>query len=139
MKAMALINKSAGAVARNGDIERAVRDGFAERGVEADVRLVNGREVGELSWRFVAENKSRSGQGSILVVGGGDGTLHSPLSNHQPIIPFDKVQAGGNLLEWRGPGRGHPPERAPPCSRDAGLRRLAQQSPQAFEVSVGSN
>ena len=80
LKVVALINKSAGAVARRGDIERAVRDGFAERGVEADVRLVEGREIGELSQRFVAENKSRSGHGSILVVGGGDGTLGSAAS-----------------------------------------------------------
>lgn len=74
---MALINKRAGAAARNGDIAKAVRDGFAERGVEADVRLVEGQEVAELARRFVAESKSRSGHGSILVVGGGDGTLGS--------------------------------------------------------------
>ncbi|GLQ79641.1 diacylglycerol kinase [Mesorhizobium huakuii] len=80
LKVVALINKSAGAVARKGDIDRAVRDGFAARGVEADVRLVEGREIGELSQRFVAENKSRSGHGSILVVGGGDGTLGSAAS-----------------------------------------------------------
>ena len=77
MKVLALINKSAGTAARTGDIERAVRDGLAERGVAADVRLVSGREVGELSRRFVAENKSGSGHASILVVGGGDGTLGS--------------------------------------------------------------
>lgn len=80
LKVLALINKNAGAAARKGDIERAVRDGFAERGIEADVRLVDGRKVGELARRFVGENKSRSGRGSILVVGGGDGTLSSAAS-----------------------------------------------------------
>ncbi|QKD05345.1 diacylglycerol kinase family lipid kinase [Mesorhizobium loti R88b] len=80
MKVMALINKSAGAAARKGDIAKAVRDGFAERGVETDVRLVDGREVEELARRFVAENRSRSGHGLTLVVGGGDGTLGSAAS-----------------------------------------------------------
>jgi diacylglycerol kinase family enzyme len=80
LKVLTLINKNAGAAARKGDIERAVRDGFAERGIEADVRLVDGREVGELARSFVGENKSRSGRGSILVVGGGDGTLSSAAS-----------------------------------------------------------
>ncbi|PBB65280.1 hypothetical protein CK228_28870 [Mesorhizobium sp. WSM4312] len=80
MKVMALINKGAGAAVRKGDIARAVRDAFAERGAEADVRLVDGREVGELARRFVADNKSTSDHGSRLVVGGGDGTLGTAAS-----------------------------------------------------------
>jgi len=80
VKVLALINKSAGAAARRDDIERAVRDGLAERGVEADTRLVDGREVAELAQRFVFENKSTPGHGSLLVVGGGDGTISSAAS-----------------------------------------------------------
>lgn len=74
-----LINQSAGAVARGGDIEKRVRDGFARRGVEAEVRLMPGREIGEIALSYVAEN-STSGHRSTLVVGGGDGTLGTAAS-----------------------------------------------------------
>lgn len=79
MRVLALINQSAGAVARGGDIEKRVRDGFARRGVEAEVKSVPGRQIGEIARGFVAAN-STSGHRSTLVVGGGDGTLGTAAS-----------------------------------------------------------
>ncbi|WP_095198528.1 diacylglycerol/lipid kinase family protein [Mesorhizobium carmichaelinearum] len=79
MRALALINQSAGAVARSGDIEKLVRDGFAKRGIHADVKLVAGHQIGEMAQGFVAE-RPRSGDRRVLVVGGGDGTLGSATS-----------------------------------------------------------
>jgi diacylglycerol kinase family enzyme len=76
---LALINQSAGAAARTGDIEKLVRDGFTKRGIEADVKLVAGRQIGEIARGFVADN-SRSGFRSTLIVGGGDGTLGTAAS-----------------------------------------------------------
>jgi diacylglycerol kinase family enzyme len=76
---LALINQSAGAAARIGDIEKLVHDGFKKRGIEADVKLVAGCQIGEIARGFVAAN-SRSGRRSILVVGGGDGTLGTAAS-----------------------------------------------------------
>lgn len=74
MKVLALINQRAGTAARSGDIEKLVREGFAQRGIEAEVRLVAGPRIGELAKSFVDE-QVRSGHRSILVAGGGDGTL----------------------------------------------------------------
>ncbi|MGX5829935.1 diacylglycerol/lipid kinase family protein [Mesorhizobium sp. 43Arga] len=76
---MALINQRAGAAARSGDIVKLVRDGFAKRGIETDVKLVDGPQLGEIARGFVADN-SRSGYRSTLVVGGGDGTLGTAAS-----------------------------------------------------------
>jgi diacylglycerol kinase family enzyme len=88
VKVLALINKNAGAATRQGDVETVVRDEFAGRGIEADVRLVDGGQVGELARTFVDENRARCGHDSIIVVGGGDGTLGSAAS----------ALAGSNLV-----------------------------------------
>jgi diacylglycerol kinase family enzyme len=74
LKVLALINQRAGTAARSGDIEKLVREGFAQRGIEADVRLVAGPRIGELAKSFVDEQVG-SGHRSTLVAGGGDGTL----------------------------------------------------------------
>lgn len=79
MRALALINQSAGAAARSGNIEKLIRDGFAKRGIDAEVKLVTGHQIGEMAQRFVAE-RPRSGDRRVLVVGGGDGSLGSAAS-----------------------------------------------------------
>ncbi|WP_244497803.1 diacylglycerol/lipid kinase family protein [Mesorhizobium sp. Root695] len=79
LRALALINQRAGAAARSGDIEKLIREGFAKRGIDADVKLVAGRQIGEIARGFVAE-RPRSGDRRVLVVGGGDGTLGSAAS-----------------------------------------------------------
>jgi diacylglycerol kinase family enzyme len=72
LNVLALINQSAGAVTRNPDIETLVRHGFAQRGIEATVKVVTGRQIGEIARGFVAEHSTPDLR---IVVGGGDGTL----------------------------------------------------------------
>ena len=79
MKALALINKGAGAAARSGDVEKLVRDGFAKRGIDADVKLLAGHQIGDTARGFVSERPT-SADRRVLVVGGGDGTLGSAAS-----------------------------------------------------------
>jgi diacylglycerol kinase family enzyme len=89
LRTLALINQSAGAAARIGDIEELVRDGLAKRGIDADVRLVAGHQIGEIAQGFAAESP-QSGDRRVLVVGGGDGTLGSAAS----VLAGTKVALG---------------------------------------------
>lgn len=78
MKVLVLINSGAGSIIRtnNDDLEKRLRSGFQTRGVEAEMRFVEGQEVGEMARSFVAA-KSPGDHPRTLVAGGGDGTLRS--------------------------------------------------------------
>lgn len=127
MRALALINKGAGAAARSGDIETLVRDGFAKRGIDADVKLVAGHQIGESAQGFVSESP-KSGDQSVLVVGGGDGTLGSAAS----ALAGTKVALGvlplGTLNHFA-------KDLGLPIELDAALDAIAANKPVAVDVA----
>ncbi|WP_136619699.1 MULTISPECIES: diacylglycerol/lipid kinase family protein [Mesorhizobium] len=127
MRILALINKGAGAAARSGDIEKLVRDGFAKRGIEADVKLVAGRQIGEIARGFVADN-SKSAHRSVLVVGGGDGTLGTAAS----------ALAGTNLVLGvlpLGTLNHFAKDLGLPIELDAAIDAIAASNPMAVDVA----
>src|SRR3954452_3759851 len=74
MKALVLLNESAGTLAASKDGGEAarIREGFAAHGVEADVRLVPPDDLGR-----VAQEAARDAGVAAVVAGGGDGTLNT--------------------------------------------------------------
>jgi diacylglycerol kinase family enzyme len=71
------MNSGAGAFnqALAADVEGALVESFAERGVEADIRFVDGDGLHEAAERALAE--ARRGEADAIVVGGGDGSVRS--------------------------------------------------------------
>jgi YegS/Rv2252/BmrU family lipid kinase len=79
MHALVLLNATAGTAQRDPEgFRKRVHDGFAARGVDADVRLIKGADVLALAEAFVSDSAGRPG--SVLVVGGGDGTIGCAVS-----------------------------------------------------------
>jgi diacylglycerol kinase family enzyme len=87
MKALVLINSGAGSLLRPGprDEARRIGDRLRRMGIDADVRTVDGREIGEAVRAAVA-----SPEIDMIVAGGGDGTLNAVASE---LIDTDKVFA----------------------------------------------
>jgi diacylglycerol kinase family enzyme len=81
MKFLVLLNPTAGSGkgARPGEFANSIRDGFGKRGIEAEVRLVNGSSIVDTARVFVNQHLRVKG-GGVLVVGGGDGTVSSAAS-----------------------------------------------------------
>lgn len=81
MRVLVLLNAGAGSIkqANSNDLKQQLRSGLQARGLEADVRLVEGRDIAGLAREFVG-SKPPGDEPSILVVGGGDGTLGSAAS-----------------------------------------------------------
>lgn len=84
MDVLTLINDGAGSVAKTGEVKELVRQGLLERGVKADVRMVPGREIGKIAKSFVSDFPPRS----VVLVGGGDGTISAAAS---ALAGTDKV------------------------------------------------
>lgn len=70
-----------GSLSPASDFNSVIRQGFGERGIDVDVKQVQGGEIAKLAKAFLADHEAtqRDGQ-SALVVGGGDGTLGSVAS-----------------------------------------------------------
>jgi diacylglycerol kinase family enzyme len=81
MKFLVLLNPKAGLGkgAPANEFAKCVRDGFGKRGIEAEVRLVQGSKIVDTARVFVNQYSQVKG-GGALVIGGGDGTLSSVAS-----------------------------------------------------------
>ncbi|WP_027062415.1 diacylglycerol/lipid kinase family protein [Mesorhizobium loti] len=127
MRALAIINRGAGAAARSGDIEKLVRDGLKKRGIDADVKLLAGHQIGDIAQRFVSEGP-KSGDRRVLVVGGGDGTLGSAAS----ALAGTKVALGvlplGTLNHFA-------KDLGLPIELDAAMDGIAANKPVAVDVA----
>jgi diacylglycerol kinase family enzyme len=83
MPVLVLINAMAGTALRSGrpDLTDLIRNGLRDRGVTAEVRLAPGSEITGLAQAFVRDiGESVDRKQSLLVVGGGDGTVGSVAS-----------------------------------------------------------
>jgi diacylglycerol kinase family enzyme len=74
MRALVLLNESAGTLAasKDGDEAARIREGFAAHGVDADVRTVSPDDMERVS-------RDAAGDAAVaaVVAGGGDGTLNT--------------------------------------------------------------
>jgi diacylglycerol kinase family enzyme len=83
MTCLVLLNASSGSIqrSRNGGFDRLVREGLQRRGIAAEVRLVKSGRIAKAAQAFLARAAESQGDDrSILVIGGGDGTIGSVAS-----------------------------------------------------------